>query len=76
MEMARDEAYRKAEKRIEEARRSEAKKLDLSCAWDVKDSVKLTELPESLSQLTQLQTLDLSRNQLPRLRKLRQNRAE
>ncbi|MDT4953465.1 MAG: hypothetical protein QOJ02_1603 [Acidobacteriota bacterium] len=55
--MARDAAYRKAEKKIEEARRSGATELDLS-------KMKLTELPESLSQLTQLQSLVLSRNQL------------
>jgi GTPase SAR1 family protein len=58
--MARDEAYREAEKKIEEARRSGAKKLDFSF-------MKLTELPESLGQLTQLQTLDLSDNQLMEL---------
>jgi Leucine-rich repeat (LRR) protein len=65
--MARDEAYRKAEAKIEETRRTGATELDLSCAYNAKDSEKLTELPESLGQLTQLQTLDLSYNQLTAL---------
>ncbi len=43
--MARDEAYRRAEKKIEQAQRSGATKLDL-------DRMKLTELPEWLGQLT------------------------
>ena len=55
--MARDEAYYEAEKQIEEARRSGANKLNLI-------SMKLTELPESLGGLTQLQILNLSRNKL------------
>jgi len=54
--MARDKAYRRAEKKIEEARRNGATELDLSCRYDAKDTDKLTELPESLGQLTQLQT--------------------
>lgn len=61
--MARDEAYREAEKKIEEARQSGATELDLSSEWD-SNSPKLTELPESLSQLTQLQSLNLSYTQL------------
>jgi Leucine-rich repeat (LRR) protein len=66
--MARDEAYRKAEKKIEEARRSGAKELDLSNPqWRDPKPLQLTELPESLGQLTQLQTLDLSNNQLTAL---------
>jgi internalin A len=55
--MARDAAYRKAEKMIEDARRSRAKELDFRM-------MELTELPESLGQLTQLQMLDISHNQL------------
>ncbi len=55
--MARDEAYRKAEQKIEAARRSRATKLDLY-------SMGLSELPESLGQLMQLQSLDLHSNQL------------
>ena len=58
--MARDEAYRKAEKKIEEALRTGATELDLS-------DMELTELPESLGQLTQLQSLNLSSNQLTEL---------
>lgn len=58
--MARDEAYRQAEQKIEEARRSGATELDLS-------EMKLTELPESLRELTQLHTLDLCDIQLTAL---------
>jgi len=50
--MARDEAYTKAERKIEEARRSGAPQLRLG-------GMGLTELPESLGQLTQLQSLIL-----------------
>jgi Leucine-rich repeat (LRR) protein len=64
--MARDEAYRKAEEKIEEARRSGAKELNLNGKWDEASS-KLTEVPESLGQLRQLQSLDLSTNQLTAL---------
>jgi Leucine-rich repeat (LRR) protein len=60
--MAKDEAYRKAEQRVEEARRSGAKELDLSNKPWIELAPKLTELPEALGQLTQLQTLDLSGN--------------
>lgn len=58
--MARDEAYRQAEQKIEEARRTGATKLDLS-------RMKLTDLPESLGQLSQLQELNLANNQLTAL---------
>jgi Leucine-rich repeat (LRR) protein len=61
--MARNEAYRNAEGKIEAARRSTAKELDLSQKWNAKDQEKLTELPESLGQLAQLQSLNLSNNQ-------------
>jgi len=57
-----DEAYLKAEEKIEAALREQSTKLDLS-AWR-EDQAKLTELPDSLSQLTQLNTLRLSGNQL------------
>ena len=50
--MKKDEAYREAEKEIEEARVSGETELDLF-------DKQLTVLPESLGQLTQLQTLDL-----------------
>ena len=49
-----------ASARIEEARRENATKLDLS-------SLDLTKLPESISQLGQLQKLNLSNNQLSEL---------
>jgi Leucine-rich repeat (LRR) protein len=64
--MARNEAYRKAEQKIEEARRSGAKELDLRGGYYNK-APKLTELPESLGQLTQLQSLNLGSNQLTAL---------
>ncbi len=62
--MPHDQAYLQAEKKIEEARRSGATELDLSNKWDTPDNMKLTELPESLGQLTQLQSLNLHYNQL------------
>ncbi len=58
--MAHDKAYREAERRIEEARRAGARKLNLV-------GMQLAELPESLGQLTQLQRLDLSANRLTAL---------
>src|SRR5262245_32753462 len=64
--MARNNAYRNAEKIIENARRSGATELDLRGGWD-DASLKLTELPESLGQLTQLQALNLSSNRLTSL---------
>ena len=58
--MARDDGYREAERRIEAARRSGETALDLS-------GLKLTALPESLGQLTQLQGLFLDNNWLTAL---------
>jgi Leucine-rich repeat (LRR) protein len=58
--MARDEAYREAEQRIEAARQEGATTLDLSF-------MQLTELPEAIAALTQLQSLNLSDNQLTEL---------
>jgi len=58
--MARDKAYRKAEKEIERARVSGATTLYLT-------NMGLTEVPESLGQLTQLQELFLHDNQLTAL---------
>jgi Leucine-rich repeat (LRR) protein len=55
--MARDEAYREAEQRIEAARQEGATELDLS-------GMGLTELPEAIASLTQLQKLNLSDNEL------------
>lgn len=62
--MARDEAYQKAEEKIEEARRTGATELNLSCGYGADDSEKLTELPESLGQLTQLQMLRVDWNKV------------
>ena len=58
--MAKDEAYREAEKRIKVALDSGATELDLSLN-------QLTELPEWLGQLNFLQTLYLRGNQLTEL---------
>ena len=58
--MARDEAYREAEQRIEAAWQERATELDLH-------RMKLTEVPEVIASLTQLQKLDLSDNQLTAL---------
>jgi Leucine-rich repeat (LRR) protein len=58
--VARDKAYYEAEKKSEEALKSGATILDLS-------HMKLTELPESIGQLTQLTEMYLSDNQLTTL---------
>lgn len=60
--MAKNEAYREAKQKIEAARRSGATELDLSQRYNAKDSEKLSESPESLWELTQLKSLNLSRN--------------
>ena len=51
--MAKDEAYKQAEQKIQQALQSGATELDLR-------DMKLTELPESIGQLKQLRKLDLS----------------
>jgi Leucine-rich repeat (LRR) protein len=58
--MPRDEAYKKAEQKIQQALKSGATELDLH-------GMELTELPESIGQLTQLTSLNLSSNQLTTL---------
>ncbi|MEH2337510.1 leucine-rich repeat domain-containing protein [Nostoc sp.] len=58
--MAQDKAYREAEQRIKKARREGAIELDLS-------DMELSEIPEAIASLTQLQTLDLGNNQLTEL---------
>jgi C-terminal of Roc, COR, domain/Ras of Complex, Roc, domain of DAPkinase/Leucine rich repeat len=58
--MAKDEAYYEAERRIEEARRSHSTTLSLR-------EINLTEVPESIASLTQLQELFLQNNQLTSL---------
>ncbi|MEG5067249.1 leucine-rich repeat domain-containing protein [Microcoleus sp. B3-A4] len=55
-----NEGDREAQQRIERARPEGAIELDLS-------SLELTELPDALASLTQLQELDLSENQLTEL---------
>lgn len=65
--MAHNKAYYAAEEKIAEALRTDATELDLCASFDAPDDEKLFELPESLSQLMQLQSLDLSRNQLTEL---------
>ncbi len=64
--MVQDEAYKAAEKKIEEAHRTGSTTLDLSGKPSEKPKF-LTKLPESLSQLTQLKSLDLSFNKLTEL---------
>jgi len=54
--------YRRAEEKIEEVRWSGANELDLRGYDD--ELSKLTELPESMGQLTQLESLNLSGNHL------------
>ena len=62
----RDEADPEAERQIDAARQSGTMNLDLSRSYD-DDRPKLTALPESLGQLTQLQTLNLSTTALTAL---------
>jgi hypothetical protein len=65
--MAKDQAFQAAEEKIAEALRSGATELNLSGLLSDKDSEKLTELPESLGSLTQLESLNLSYNRLTAL---------
>jgi len=71
--MPHNQAYLQAEKKIEEALRSGATELSLTgFISDVKlvePDITLTELPASLETLTQLQSLDISKNQLTELPK-------
>ena len=62
--MARDEAYRKAERKIKEAHRLGKTRLDLSVGYDEEDEAKLTEIPESLGQLMLLEALDQAKARL------------
>ena len=65
--MADNKALRAAEKKIAEALRSGATELNLNCEIGVEESEKLAALPESLEQLTHLQSLHLSGNRLTAL---------
>ena len=62
--MARNAAYRRAEQKIEEARRAGATHLNLSLELNKENFDILTELPDSLWELTALQSLALSQNGL------------
>lgn len=64
--MSKDKAYRIAEDKIASARLTGAKKLNLKGDWNLR-RLKLTELPETLSQLTQLHSLNLADNELTTL---------
>ncbi|HUT32757.1 MAG TPA: COR domain-containing protein [Planctomycetota bacterium] len=65
--MARDKAYQEAERKIEKARRSGQTQLDLSGDIGAPQESRLTELPESIGQLTQLRELYLFHNRLTAL---------
>ena len=65
--MARDKAYREAEEQIQTSRHSGTTLLDLSVGLRRPNSDQLTELPESLGGLVQLQWLDLGGNRLTAL---------
>ncbi|MBT7073193.1 MAG: hypothetical protein HN855_13850 [Anaerolineae bacterium] len=60
--MAKDAAYYEAEEKIQEALQSGATRLDLN-------NMQLTELPETIGQLTQLIKLDIENNKLTNLPK-------
>ena len=62
--MTQNKAYREAEQKIEKARRTGATELDLSNGFRTQDDEKLAELPKLLWKLIQLQSLDLSEDQL------------
>ena len=62
--MAKNEAFLRAEKRIEEAKRSGATMLDLSPKFDSREADKLDELPNSLWKLSSIRKLDISGNKL------------
>jgi internalin A len=65
--MPKDAAYLEAEKKIQEALKSSATKLELGGDYKTKDEEKLTELPESLWELKQLKSLKISYTKLTTL---------
>ena len=65
--MARNEAFREAERKIKEAGQSGERSLDLSVFSYRKDLPKLTELPEALGELSQLRELSLKGNEITEL---------
>jgi Leucine-rich repeat (LRR) protein len=65
--MAKDAAYREAEKKIQEALESGATELDLSGTYSTFDEEKLSELPDSLWECKQLESLTISRTKLTTL---------
>jgi internalin A len=65
--MAKDNALQAAEKKIAEALRERKSEVSLNGSWIPGASDKLTELPESLFQLTQLRSLNLANNKLTAL---------
>ena len=67
--MTRNKAYREAEKKIAEAMRTGATELNLSSYLGAEDAEKLTELPQSMGRLTQIEWLNLQHNQLTALPK-------
>lgn len=64
--MAQNEAYRKAELKIDEAKKSGATEIHLGDENSTRSS-QLTELPKSLEQLTQLKSLTVSHSRIATL---------
>lgn len=65
--MPHDQAYLRAENKIEQALKSGATDLDLSAKQNAPVQERLSELPESLRSLTQLKSLSLRNNSLTTL---------
>ncbi len=65
--MPKDTAYHEAEKKIQAALQSGATELVLGGGFNTKDENKLTELPESIWELRQLESLTISHTKLTAL---------